>query len=209
MFWPVIYLDSSFDNKATSFALKLNGVQQTIQSQPGSNIDVEVLLLVFINDILQVPGEGYEFKGGSFISFKEAPKSGDTCKILFYQGTGSVDVTNVDILETIKKGDEVKLYDKDISLEENKRTVTNLNSSDNLNTNPYAGPGITTNETFERSLNWSRQTKDKFIDGVAVTKDRPHYEPLIYPNTNIIQTVGVGSTVIYVSNIRTFFDSSK
>ena len=67
-------LDSSFDNKATSVALNLNGVQQTIQSQPGSNIDVEVLLLVFINDILQVPGEGYEFKGGSFISFKEAPK---------------------------------------------------------------------------------------------------------------------------------------
>ena len=202
-------LDSLFDSKTTSFALNLNGVQQTIQSKPGSNIDVEVALLVFINDILQVPDVGYNFKGGSYITFKEAPKEGDTSKILFYQGTGSVDVTNVDILETIKKGDEVKLYDQDISLEENKRTVTNLNSSDSLNTNPYAGPGITTNETFERSLNWSRQTKDKFIDGVAITKDRPHYEPLIYPNTNIIQSVGVGSTVIYVSNIRTFFDSSK
>ncbi len=202
-------LDSLFDSKTTSFALNLNGVQQTIQSKPGSNIDVEVALLVFINDILQVPDVGYTFKGGSYITFKEAPKEGDTSKILFYQGTGSVDVTNVDILETIKKGDEVKLYDQNISLEENKRTVTNLNSSDSLNTNPYAGPGITTNETFERSLNWSRQTKDKFIDGVAITKDRPHYEPLIYPNTNIIQSVGVGSTVIYVSNIRTFFDSSK
>ena len=45
---------------------------------------------------------GYEFKGGSFITFKEAPKEGDTSKILFYRGTGSVDVTNVDILETVK-----------------------------------------------------------------------------------------------------------
>ena len=202
-------LDSLFDSKATSFALNLNGVQQTIQSKPGSNIDVEVALLVFINNILQVPDVGYIFKGGSYITFKEPPKAGDTSKILFYQGTGSVDVSNVDILETIKKGDEVKLYDQDISLEENKRTVTSLNSSDSLNTNPYAGPGITTNETFERALNWSRQTKDKFIDGVAVTKDRPHYEPLIYPNTNIIQSVGVGSTVIYVSNIRPFFNNSK
>ncbi len=202
-------LDSLFDGKTTSFALNLNGAQQTIQSKPGSNIDVEVAILVFINDILQVPGTGYEFKGGSFITFKEAPKEGDTSKILFYQGTGSVDVTNVDILETVKKGDNIKLYDQDLSLEENKRTVSVINSSDSLNTNIYAGPGITTNETFQRAVTWSRQTEDKFIDGEAVPKDRPHYEPLVYPNTNIIQSVGVGSTVIFVSNIRTFFDSSK
>ncbi len=202
-------LDSLFDGKTTSFALNLNGVQQTIQSKPGSNIDVEVAILVFINDILQVPDVGYEFKGGSYITFKEAPKNGDTSKILFYQGTGSVDVTNVDILETVKKGDELKLYDQDIALEENKRSVTTINSSDSVNTNLYAGPGITTNESFQRAVTWSRQTQDKFIDGEAVTKDRPHYEPLIYPNTNIIQSVGVGSTVIFVSNIRTFFDSSK
>jgi hypothetical protein len=202
-------LNSLFDGKTTSFALNLNGVQQTIQSKPGSNIDVEVAILVFINDILQVPGVGYEFKGGSYITFKEAPKSGDTSKILFYQGTGSVDVSSVDILETVKKGDEIKLYDESISLEENKRTVTTINSSDSVNTNLYPGPGITTNESFQRSVNWSKQTVDKFINGEAVTKDRPHYEPLIYPNTNIIQSVGVGSTVIFVSNIRPFFDNSK
>ena len=110
-------LDSLFDGKTISFALNLNGAQQTIQSKPGSNIDVEVALLVFISDILQVPGDGYEFKGGSFITFKEPPKVGDTSKIIFYQGTGAVDVTNVDILETVKKGDEIKLYDQDIALD--------------------------------------------------------------------------------------------
>jgi hypothetical protein len=202
-------LDSLFDGKTISFALNLDGVQQSIQSKPGSNINVEVALLVFINDILQVPSEGYEFKGGSYITFKEAPKSGDTSKILFYRGTGSVDVSNVDILETIKKGDTIKLYDKDINLEENKRVVSNINSADSVNTNLYAGPGITTNESFRRAVTWSKQTEDKFIDGEVVSKDRPHYEPLIYPNTNIIQSVGVGSTVIFVSNIRTFFDSTK
>jgi hypothetical protein len=202
-------LDALFDGKAISFALNLDGVQQSIQSKPGSNIDVEVALLVFINDILQVPGDGYEFKGGSYITFKEAPKEGDTSKILFYRGTGSVDVSNVDILETIKKGDEIKIYDQNIDLEENLRIVSTINSADSVNTNLYAGPGITTNENFERSVTWSKQTEDKFIDGAAVTKDRPHYEPSIYPNTNIIQSVGVGSTVIFVSNIRTFFDSTK
>ena len=202
-------LDSLFDGKTISFALNLDGVQQSIQSKPGSNIDVEVALLVFINDILQVPSEGYEFKGGSYITFKEAPKSGDTSKIIFYRGTGSVDVTNVDILETVKKGDILKIYDQNIDLEENERTVSSINSADSVNTNIYAGPGITTNENFERAITWSKQTEDKFIDGNAVTKDRPHYEPLIYPNTNIIQSVGVGSTVIFVSNVRTFFDSTK
>ena len=202
-------LDDLFDGKTVSFALKLNGTQQTIQAQPGSNIDVEVLILVFLNDILQVPGVGYEFKGGSFLTFKEAPKSGDTSKIIFYRGTGSVDVTNIDILETVKKGDILKIYDQNIDLEQNERTVTSINSADSLNTNIYAGPGITTNETFERAITWTKQTEDKFIDGQVVAKDRPHYEPLIYPNTNIIQSVGVGSTVIFVSNIRTFFDSTK
>ena len=202
-------LDSLFDGKIVSFALNLNGVQQTIQSKPGSNINVEVALLVFINDILQVPGDGYTFKGGSYITFKEAPKAGDTSKIIFYQGTGSVDVTNVDILETVKVGDEVKLYDEHKELEENKRTVTIINASDSINTNLYPGPGITTDETFERALTWSRQTEDKFIDGNAVSKARIHYEPLIYPQTNIIQSVGVGSTVIFVSNLRTFFDSNR
>ena len=202
-------LDDLFDGQSKSFALTLNGEAKTIQTSPGSNIDVEVTLLVFLNDILQVPGDGYEFKGGSFITFKEAPKVGDTCKILFYQGTSSVDVTEIDILETVKKGDEIKLYEKDISFEEDFRTVTNVTSSDSVNTNLYAGPGITTDETFQRAVTWSKQTEDKFIDGNPVTKDRPHYEPLIYPKTNIIQSVGVGSTVIFVSNLRTFFDNSR
>ena len=128
---------------------------------------------------------------------------------MFYQGTSSVDVTEIDILETVKKGDEIKLYEKDISFEEDFRTVTNVTSSDSVNTNLYAGPGITTDETFQRAVTWSKQTEDKFIDGNPVTKDRPHYEPLIYPKTNIIQSVGVGSTVIFVSNLRTFFDNSR
>ena len=202
-------LDSLFDGKSISFPLKINGTQKTIQSKPGSNVNVELTLLVFINDILQVPQNGYTFSGGSYITFKEAPKAGDTSKILFYEGTSSVDVANVDILETIKPGDTVTLHDDNRIYDQNSRTVNEIKASDSIVTNVYDNAGINTNENYKRPLNWCRQTEDMFIDGEAVSKDRPHYEPLIYPNTNIIQSVGVGSTVIFVSNVRTFFDSTK
>ena len=38
----------------------------------GSLIDVQATLLIFINDVLQVPGEAYVFPGGSTIRFTEA-----------------------------------------------------------------------------------------------------------------------------------------
>ena len=37
---------------------------------------------------------------------------GDTMKFLFYKGTGGGDVIDVDIIETVKKGDDLRLeYD--------------------------------------------------------------------------------------------------
>ena len=58
-----------------------------------------------------------------------------------------------------------------------------------------------------RSLSWCRQTEDKIIDGQQVTKDRTLYEAYIQPSTNLIQNVGVTSTVLFVENVKTFFDS--
>ena len=202
-------LDSLFDGITVSFPIKVDGNQKTIRAKTGSPIDVEATLLVFINDILQVPGQGYIFNGGSFITFTEAPKSGDTSKILFYQGTSSVDVVDVDILETIKVGDEVRLNDDNIAFKEDGRVVFRINSSDSIDTNVYPGPGISLDQNYERPLIWCRQTEDKFIDGSPVAKDRILYEPLIYPTSNIIQPVGLGSTVIFVESVRTFFDSLK
>ena len=202
-------LDSLFDGITVSFPIKVDGNQKTIRAKTGSPIDVEATLLVFINDILQVPGQGYIFNGGSFITFTEAPKSGDTSKILFYQGTSSVDVVDVDILETIKVGDEVRLNDDNIAFKEDGRVVFRINSTDSIDTNVYPGPGISLDQNYERPLIWCRQTEDKFIDGSPVAKDRILYEPLIYPTSNIIQPVGLGSTVIFVESVRTFFDSLK
>ena len=201
--------DSLFDGNKKSFPIRIGGNQTTIRSKKGSNIDVQATLLVFINDVLQVPGQGYVFTGGSTIRFTEAPKEGDKSKILFYKGTENVDTQTADILETIKVGDTVTLSSDYIRLTENDRLVTEIISSDILATNLYPGPGITEDETLSRPLTWCRQTEDLFVNGQTVGKDRILYEPYIQPSTNIIQNVGIGSTVIFVENVKAFFDSEK
>jgi len=43
-------------------------------------------MLVFINDVLQRPGDSYTFLGGSLLEFTEAPPLGSTIKVYFYEG---------------------------------------------------------------------------------------------------------------------------
>ena len=85
-----------------------NKADKTITlSAKGSKINVQDVLLIFVNDILQIPGKAYKFNGGSLLRFTEAPKEGDTCKIMFYKGTATVDVNDVEVLETVKPGDDI------------------------------------------------------------------------------------------------------
>jgi hypothetical protein len=204
-------IDSKFNGRRTRFPLTLASIPISIFSSKGSNINIQDTLLVFINDILQVPGEGYIFTGGSTIRFTEALKIGDTCKILFYKGTKDVDVIDVDILETVKVGDDLTIgYDPSVgqisTLQEDYRTVTSINSIDNVNTNPYFGPGNTEDENLQRPVKWCRQTEDRIIDEQEVSKDRILYEAIITPTSYLIQPVGVGSTILHVDNVRPFFN---
>jgi hypothetical protein len=203
--------DNKFDGKTTRFPLTILGNLITILSSKGSNINVQDTLLVFINDILQVPGEGYIFNGGGIIRFAEPPKIGDTSKILFYRGTKNIDVIDVDILETVKVGDNLTIgYDSSIgqspTLQEEERTVTSINSIDQVNTNPYFGPGNTNDENLERPVTWCRQTEDRIINEQEIAKDRILYNAAINPTSYLIQSVGVGLTIVYVDNIRPFFN---
>ncbi len=204
-------IDSKFNGRRTRFPLTLASIPISIFSSKGSNINIQDTLLVFINDILQVPGEGYIFTGGSTIGFTEALKIGDTCKILFYKGTKDVDVIDVDILETVKVGDDLTIgYDPSVgqisTLQEDYRTVTSINSIDNVNTSPYFGPGNTEDENLQRPVKWCRQTEDRIIDEQEVSKDRILYEAIITPTSYLIQPVGVGSTILHVDNVRPFFN---
>ena len=201
-----------FDGVTKAFNITLAGNQISIRSPRGSKVDVEQVLVITINDILQEPGQGYQFPGGSVLTFSEAPKIGDTCKILFFKGTGDdTDVIFREIIETVKKGDELTLgYDpargQDRFLQEDERTVTNINSTDSVQTFPYFGPGNTGDEELFRPVVWCRQTEDKIIDEKRVAKDRELYEPLIYPFAYITKSVGIGSTMVYVDRVRPLFN---
>ena len=204
-------IESLFDGERLTFPLKYQGNLVSIVAADGSPINVQDTLLVFVNDILQIPGKGYVFDGGSSIDFTEPPKIDDTCKIIFYRGSGSIDVAERDILETVKIGDELTItYDSALGqtsiLQENPRTVTSIESTDFVLTSPYFGPGNTDDSTLERPVSWCRQTEDKIINEKEVGKDRMLYEASIYPSAYLIQPVGIGSTVLYVDNLRPFFN---
>ena len=99
-------------------------------------------MFVFVNDILQIPGESYTFLGGSNITFDEAPKFEDTLKILFYRGTGGADVIDRDVIESVKVGDDLTLgYARSLNqqsfLQEDSRSVIEITSSNSVDTNNY------------------------------------------------------------------------
>ena len=204
-------IEELFDGSTTTFPLRVSGNLVSIRSSRGSKINVQDVLLIFVNDILQVPGEGYTFTGGSIITFSEAPKVDDKCKILFYKGSGDSDVVFRNIIETVKVGDELTIgYDSDSGqtsvLQEDPRTVTSVDSTDITSTIPYFGPGNTEDESLLRPVVWCRQTEDKIINEKEIGKDRELYESVINPFAYIINSVGVGSTEIYVNSVRPFFN---
>ena len=200
------------DGTRIDFPLVKAGVPVSINKSKGSKIELDQLLLVFVNEILQKPGDSYLFNGGSQITFTEPLKLGDTLNICFYKGGGDeLDVIDREVIETIKYGDEVTLnYNPDLGQkpyqQENARTISSITNVDKCETLPYFGPGNTTDTTFERPVTWCRQTQDKIINGQEVGKDREIYEPVINPVANIISSVGIGSTAIYVDRLRPLFD---
>ena len=197
---------SLFNGQRVVFPIKSEGEFLSIVAAKGSNISIQDNLLIFINDIIQVPGESYEFLGGSSIRFIEAPKSGDSVKILLYRGTGEIDVNDVDVTETVKVGDTLQFKSGNFEQNQNKRSVSTIISASSVNTNVYPGPGLTKNEKAERPIEWCRQRDDVLINGKVIPKSRGLYEPNIFPTAYIIKSVGVGSTAIYVDNVRPGFN---
>ena len=200
-----------FDNETVTFQLEKNNEIVSIIAAVGSKINVQDVILVFVNDILQVPGKGYTFTGGSIITFTEPPKKGDTCKIVFYKGSGGIDVKSRSVIQEIEKGDDLTINSDaelgvEFFLQENERIVTNIDSTDIVSTNAYFGPGNTEDETLLRPVKLCRQTEDKIINDIPIGKNRELYEPNIHPFAYITKSVSVGSTILYVDNVRPFFN---
>ena len=185
--------DNLFDGEKTAFTMTKSGEPLAIKAQEGSPINVQDTLLVFVNDILQIPGQGYIFEGGSILTFTEAPKVGDRSRIIFYKGSGDIDVVFRDIIDSVKPGDNLQVgYDPQLGQksydQEDERVVTKINSIDNAGTNIYYGPGNTADESLLRPVDWCKQTEDTIINQKRVSKSRELYEPLVNPTAYLIKS---------------------
>ena len=172
----------------------------------GSDIILQNNIFIFLNDILQVPGESYTFSG-SRIVFNEAPKINSKCSVIFYRGS-SLDVETIIPPKTIKEGDIVQIgeniYDN-LDREQFERVVKKIVASDQLDTYNYDSIGININPDKFRPLKWTKQTEDRVILGSLVSKARPSLISTIRPTTRIIKNLSATDTSIYVNNAYPLF----
>lgn len=187
------------------FPLFYNGQRLSFESQADSPIILQNSFLIFINGILQKPGEVYQFEGGTSFIFTEAPKPDDNISVYFYRGVSSSDTSQEQVLSTIKRGDTLKLL-KDQSnpnsVNQDNRVVYDISFSDKVETNLYSGPGI--EENVYKGVVWTKQKFDAKVNGEVVYKSRETLESQIYPTANIIRNVGTGSTEIFVDDAQLF-----
>ena len=177
----------------------------SLDAVDGATFDIRNNLLVFVNDILQIPGVAYQFNGGTRITFTEAPKSNSKITILYYKGSDE-DILEIDILETVKKGDLLRLdkYDLLNLGQQNPRRVFDILSADVAETNDYSNVGLGTNPELLRSIDWTKQNKDLIINAEIVYKTRPELISKPIPNTNIIKSITTSDSEIFVDTVKNF-----
>ena len=169
----------------------------------GSGVILQNNMLVFLNDVLQKPGTDYVFTGGTKFTFKDAPQPGSKFKLYFYVGSDG-DFRQEDIDQTVKIGDQLRLQKYETVFEQDNRTIYQLLSADSVESEIYGGVGISTDTGFVRPVLWRKQTSDLIINGLPVSKVRNYLEPAIYPNTNIIASVGSNDNKFYVKDAWSF-----
>lgn len=171
-------------------------------------IDMNYLLLIFINGILQTPGESYTFTGGTSFDFIEPPSADDNISIFFYTGVSGVDSILVDVNAMIKSGDTVQLLQSDDpelipeTVKEDSRFIVEISNSSTVETSLYSNQGI--DFINFRPLKWFKQKRDLIINNENVSKSRDSLEAQIYPTAKIIKNVSPGDTEIFVDSIDLF-----
>ena len=156
-----------------TFNIKENGELLSLESNPGSDIEISQNVLVFVNDVLQIPNDSYSFEGGTQIIFSEAPPEGSTIKIYFYAGSEN-DTSIVNVIPPIEIGDNVKVKK---NFEENpqtqlKRTVKRIISSDILKTEIYSDKGLSFDAATFRPVDLTPQKRDILVGGEKISKSR-------------------------------------
>ena len=194
------------DGKRTRFPLFYNGDLLSFEidrNDPDSaNIDLEAILLVYINGVIQTPNTHYNFVGGTSINFIDPPTANDDIDIFFYRGTRGTDSLQVDVNETVKPGDIVRLLETSDSVLQDPRTITKINTSDKVETGIYLGVGI--DEDNFKPVSWTKQKRDKNLAGEKVTKIRDSIETMVFPTAKIIGDLSDSGTEIFVDNAQFF-----
>jgi hypothetical protein len=208
-FGELDYIDSvkNFqDGFRVVFPLFYNGSLLSFQQPEDSSFDLQNLLIIFLNGILQEPGESYVFDGGTSFSFSVAPKPEDKIDIFYYRGTrGQDDLQVNNVPPTLEKGDIIRIYKNDTILEtktQDSRTIFDLTSSDKFETSLYVDEGI--DEINLKPMSWTKQKIDRQINGEFVSKKRQSIIAQIYPTAKIIKDVGTSDTEIFVDDISNF-----
>ena len=203
-------IEDQFNGFKKKFTLSANidGVKKilSLRVPDGSDLDVTNNIFIYLNDVLQVPGVAYEFRG-SRIFFTEAPLAGSSCSILYYRGS-SADVEEIDPPKTIKVGDQIQINESRLDaydIDQFNRTVQKIVATDQLETFVYGSIGIDTNTDKRRPLTWRKQKNDKIITGSLFPKSRPQYTSVIRPSATIINEIQPGDTTIYVDNAYPVF----
>jgi len=179
------------------------------ETNPDSSlINLDALLLIFINGVVQDPGDAYTFDGGTSFEFSQAPDPEDIIDIFFYQGTSGVDSVQVSagssVSPTIQTGDVVQLFklNSGITTTQNQRTIYAISASDEVETNLYTEQGV--DERNFKPLSWTKQKVDKKVNGEIVFKTRDSIETQVYPTARIIDDITTTSNELYVDNARFF-----
>jgi len=173
----------------------------SLESELGSDIDLAYNLLVFINDILQVPNSSYTFKGGSQIIFSDPIPLGSTLKIYFYSGYEG-DAQNFDTISGIKEGDKLQIQDDIFGVpptQQRERTVKRILSSDTLRTEVYTANGLSESSAQFRAITWTPQKADLIISGEYVSKSRRNLNSGITSLTKLTEYTIVGITTIGIT----------
>ena len=169
-------------------------------------IDLNNVLVIFVNGILQEPRTSYQFSGGTSFTFTVPPKSEDDIAVFFYKGTAGEDVESItNINESIKVGDTVQVFSNnniDNTITQNKRVVYDIAGSDKIETNLYVSQGI--DSVNEKPLYWTKQKVDLSINGDIVSKSRDSIEPQVYPTANIIGDFSDSANEIFVDDSSLF-----
>jgi len=212
-FGELDYIDSikNLQNGSrTRFPLYYNGQLLSFETDPAdpisSSIDLSAVLIIFVNGVLQKPNVAYQFTGGTSFVFSEPPSSSAKIDIFFYIGDRNVDITLVDVNETIKIGDRVFVYknpsNQQTLSQESYRTLFDIAGSDFVETDTYVGPGI--DEVNLKPTEWEKQKVDKVIKGDIIYKSRETIEPQIYPSAKVIKNITNSSTDIFVDDAQFF-----